>query len=74
MFNDLYLVTKLRVNYSLSLGLLNTEHKPSVKNTGQPASILKFTGQVEKILTGSTSELHIIHVSAICFAKQSVYI
>ena len=46
-----------------SLDTLNTEQKPSVKKigrpgrseTGQPAMILKFTGRVEKILTGSIS-------------------
>ena len=27
---------KNSVNYSLSLGLLNFEHKPSVKKTGRP--------------------------------------
>ena len=56
---------KVSVNYSLLLGLLNTEHKPSVKKkqngrpgrsvTGQPAWILNFTGRVEKILTGPIS-------------------
>ena len=42
---------------------LNSEQKLSVKNgrlcrseTGQPAQILKFTGRVEKILTGSISD------------------
>ena len=56
---------KVSVNYSLSLGLLKTEHKLSIKKTGgpgrsvtgQPAEILNFTGRVEKILTGSISGL-----------------
>ena len=55
---------KVSVNYSLSLGLLDTELNPSVnKNgrpgrsvTGTPALILKFTGWVDKILTGSISD------------------
>ena len=46
---------------NFSLDTLNSEEKPSVKKTvGQPAMILKFTGRVEKILTGSISEIHII--------------
>ena len=53
-----------------SLNTLNGEEKPSAKKTGrpgrsetgrpagQPAMILKFTGRVGKILTGSISEVH----------------
>ena len=46
------------------LDTLNSEQKPSAKKTvdregqkpvGHPAMILKFTGRVEKILTGSIS-------------------
>ena len=54
---------KVSVNYSLSLGLLNTQHDPSVNKgrpdwsvTDVPALILKFTGCVDKILTGSISD------------------
>ena len=56
---------KVSANCNLSLGLLKTEHKTSVQKkngrpgrseTGQPAKILKFTGWVEKILTGSISD------------------
>ena len=51
---------KVRANYSLSLGLLNTERKPSrktpVNRAGQPTYIFNFTGRVEKILTGSISD------------------
>ena len=47
---------------NFSLDTLNSEQKPSVKKpvdrAGQkPAMILKFTGRVEKILTGSISAL-----------------
>ena len=34
---------KVSVNYSLSLGLLNAEHKPSVKKKGTPGR--SVTGQ-----------------------------
>ena len=53
---------KVGVNYSLSLDLLNTEHKPSVKkrSTGPVSDRstgvdFEFYRSVEKILTGSIS-------------------
>ena len=61
---------KVSVNYNLSLGLLNTERKPLVKRNGRPGRsvtgqpvgrpgyTLNYTGRVENILTGSTSDLH----------------
>ena len=54
---------KVSVNYSLSLGLLNTEYKPSVKkrSTGQSTGVdFEFyrSGRVKKILTGSISDVH----------------
>ena len=49
---------------NFSLNTLNSEEKPSVKKpvdrAGQPAMILKFTGRVEKILTGSISGLQYV--------------
>ena len=56
---------KVNENYSLSLGLLNTEHKPSVKkkrstglvsdrSTGVDFEFYRL-GRVEKILAGSIS-------------------
>ena len=46
---------------NFSLDTLNSEQKPSVKKpvdrAGQAAMILKFTGWVEKILTGFISVL-----------------
>ena len=58
---------KVSVKYSLSLGLLNTEHKPSVKkwstgpvsdrSTGIGYEFYRL-GRVEEILTGSISASH----------------
>ena len=69
---------KVSVNYNLSLGLLDTELNPSVNKgrpgrsvTGTPALILKFTGWVDKILTGSISDSgkYVEHLFCDCWSE-----
>ena len=51
---------KVSENYSLSLGLLTTEHKPSVKK-GVDFEFYRL-GRVEKILTGSISGIILLKI------------